>query len=94
MHKMIIVYWKFCKLELHQSLTPYIQDLKIVTFEWKSDWVIHGKGCAVAYSWSAHVNDCKPVNYLVQTILENGSKYLKHWLYGHINSTSFNERKL
>ena len=36
---------------------------------------------SVGYSRTARGDDCKPVKYLVQTILENGSKYLKHRSY-------------
>ena len=35
----------------------------------------------VEYSPTTHVDDCKPMRYLVHTILENGSKYLKQLSY-------------
>ena len=32
----------------------------------------------VEYLWTGRVGECKPVKYLVQTILENGTKCLKY----------------
>ena len=85
----------FTITELHQSLTAYIQDLKIgivfleanddklykyYVYEQVTESYIGKARVPVEYSRTACVDDCKPVKYLVQTILENGSKYLKHRL--------------
>ena len=84
------------KLESHQSLTLYIQDLEIGTlfpeanyhklckfsvYEKVTESYIGKAGVPVEYSRTARVDDCKPVKYLVQTTLENDCKYLKHWSY-------------
>ena len=96
MLKAINLYRKFHKLESHHSLTSYTQDLKIGTvfpeanddrlckyhvYEKVTAQYIGRAGVPVEYSRTTRVDDCKPVKYLVQTILENGSKCLKHSLY-------------
>ena len=96
MLRAINVYRKFHKLESHQSQAVHIQDLKIRTvfpeanegklfkyyvFEKVTESYIGKTNVPVEYSQTPRVHGCKPLKYLVQTILENDSKYLKHWSY-------------
>ena len=82
------MYRKFHKLESHQSLTAYIQDLKIGTafpeanddklckfyvYEIVSESYIGETGMPVEYSRTIPVDDCKPVNFIFQPFWRTGA---------------------
>ena len=95
MIKAINVYWKFHDNRIASVTNSVYSRFKIgivfleandgklykyYVYEQVTESYIGKARVPVEYSRTARVDDCKPVKYLVQTILENGSKYLKHRL--------------
>ena len=104
MIKAINIYRKSKQLESHPSLTQYINELKTgvtfpeitdrklckyYTYRRAQESYIGKEGKPVEYTRTSRVDECKPVNDIVNFILDGGEKYLKHRSYVDNYSTSF-----